>query len=66
MAADEFDFGFAIEHMRKDLGIAIAEAKRRDADVTVTEQVDGYYEEVMAMGGARWDTSALIRRINGD
>ncbi len=65
MAADEFDFGFAIEHMRKDLGIAIAEAKRRGADVTITEQVDGYYEEVMAMGGTRWDTSALIRRING-
>lgn len=63
MAADEFEFGFAVEHMRKDLGIAIAEAKRRGADVTVTEQVDGYYADVIAMGGERWDTSSLLRRL---
>lgn len=63
MAADEFDFGFAVEHMRKDLGIAIAEAKRRGADVTVTEQVNGYYADIMQMDGQRWDTSSLIRRL---
>lgn len=64
MAADEFEFGFAVEHMRKDLGIAIAEAKRRGADVTITEQVDSYYADIMEMDGSRWDTSSLIRRIN--
>ena len=63
MAADEFEFGFAIEHMRKDLGIAIAEAERRGVDVSLTKQVDGYYAELMDMGGQRWDTSALIRRL---
>ncbi len=63
MAADQFEFGFAVEHMRKDLGIAIAEAKRRGADVTITEQVDGYYADIIAMGGDRWDTSSLIRRL---
>ncbi|MEM7763911.1 MAG: NAD(P)-dependent oxidoreductase [Pseudomonadota bacterium] len=64
MAAREFDHGFAIEWMRKDLGFALAEATRNGAALPVTELVDGFYEEVVAAGGARWDTSALVTRFD--
>ena len=63
MAAGEFEFGFAIDWMRKDLAIALEEARERGLELPVTELVDGYYAEVQAQGGARQDTSALIRHL---
>lgn len=63
MAAGEFDFGFAIDWMRKDLAIALAEAKAHGLDLPVTALVDGFYAEVQASGGGRQDTSALIRHL---
>ncbi len=63
MSHDEFDFGFAVDWMRKDLGIAIDAAEKVGADVTMTKQIDGYYKDVQAMGGNRWDTSSLIKRL---
>lgn len=65
MARDEFDFGFAIDWMRKDLGLALDEARRNGAALPVTALVDQFYAEVQAMGGARQDTSALVRRLPG-
>jgi 3-hydroxyisobutyrate dehydrogenase len=64
MAADKFDFGFAVDWMRKDLGICIAEAKRNGAHLPVTALIDQFYSEVQAMGGKRWDTSSLIARLD--
>lgn len=63
MAIDEFDFGFAIDWMRKDLGIAMDEAARMGVVLPVTEQVDAAYATIQADGGARQDTSALIRSL---
>jgi 3-hydroxyisobutyrate dehydrogenase len=63
MAEDKFDFGFAIDWMRKDLGLALAEAERNGADLSMTALVDSYYAEVVEMGGGRQDTSALVRRL---
>jgi 3-hydroxyisobutyrate dehydrogenase len=63
MVKDEFDFGFAIDWMRKDLGLAMAEAKENGSTLPLTALVDQFYAEVQAMGGSRQDTSALIRRI---
>jgi 3-hydroxyisobutyrate dehydrogenase-like beta-hydroxyacid dehydrogenase len=63
MVADKFDFGFAIEWMVKDLGIALEEAERLGVPTPVTTIVNGYYEELAASGDARSDTSALIRRL---
>jgi len=63
MVKDEFEFGFAVDWMRKDLGICLAEAARNGASLPVTKIVDGYYEEVQAMGGNRWDTSSLMARL---
>jgi 3-hydroxyisobutyrate dehydrogenase-like beta-hydroxyacid dehydrogenase len=63
MVAGEFEFGFAVEWMRKDLKIALQEAGRNGADLAMTEVVDGYYADVEDMGGSRWDTSSLIRRL---
>jgi 3-hydroxyisobutyrate dehydrogenase len=63
MAAGEFDFGFAIDWMRKDLAIALAEAQAHGIELPVTAQVDSYYAEVQAGGGGRQDTSALIRHL---
>ncbi len=63
MAAGEFDFGFAVDWMRKDLAIALAEAQAAGLKLPVTAQVDGYYAQVQAMGGGRQDTSALIRHL---
>ncbi|MBU6241523.1 MAG: NAD(P)-dependent oxidoreductase [Acidobacteria bacterium] len=63
MARDEFNFGFAVEWMRKDLGFCLEEARRNGAKLPVTELVDGFYAEVEAMGGRRWDTSSLIARL---
>ena len=63
MAQGEFDFGFAVEGMRKDLAICIAEAARNGAALPVTEIVDGYYAEIVERGGRRWDTSSLMYRL---
>jgi 3-hydroxyisobutyrate dehydrogenase len=63
MDAGEFDFGFAVDWMRKDLAIALAEAKELGVELPVTELIDGYYAEVQQMGGGRQDTSSLIRRL---
>ena len=63
MAADSFDFGFAIDWMRKDLGLALDVAKANGASLELTTLVDGWYTQVQAMGGGRQDTSALVRRI---
>ena len=63
MARREYDFGFAVDWMRKDLGIAIEEAARNGADLSVTKLVDSYYSEVQNLGGHRWDTSSLIERL---
>ena len=63
MSEDKFDFGFAIDWMRKDLGLALAEAERNGAQLPMTELVDSYYADVVGMGGGRQDTSALVRRL---
>ena len=63
MARGEFDFGFAVEWMRKDLGICLAEARRNGAQLPVTALVDQFYAEIMAQGGRRWDTSSLVHRL---
>ena len=63
MVNDQFEFGFAVEWMRKDLKIALDEAARNGATLEMTALVDRYYKEVQEMGGARWDTSSLIRRL---
>ncbi len=63
MIDDKFDFGFAVDWMRKDLKIAMDEAKNNGSLLPVTELVDKFYGEVQAMGGNRWDTSSLIKRF---
>jgi len=63
MNAGQFDFGFAVDWMRKDLSICLAEARRNGASLPVTALVDQFYGEVQALGGARWDTSSLIARL---
>ena len=63
MIEDKFDFGFAVDWMRKDLKIAMDEAKNNGSLLPVTELVDKYYGEVQGMGGNRWDTSSLIKRF---
>jgi len=63
MIDDKFEFGFAVDWMRKDLKIAMEEAKNNGSLLPVTELVDKYYSEVQKMGGNRWDTSSLIRRF---
>ena len=63
MVADRFDFGFAVDWMRKDLGLVLEEAKRNGARLPVTALVDQFYADVQHMGGNRWDTSSLIKRL---
>ncbi len=60
MIASQFDFGFAVDWMRKDLAICLAEARRNGAHLPVSALVDQFYSEVQKMGGRRWDTSSLI------
>ncbi len=63
MVDDQFDFGFAVDWMRKDLSLVLDEARRNGAQMPVTALVDQFYAEVQALGGRRWDTSSLIRRL---
>jgi 3-hydroxyisobutyrate dehydrogenase len=63
MIDDKFDFGFAVDWMRKDLKIAMDEAKNNGSLLPVTELVDKYYDDVQKLGGNRWDTSSLIKRL---
>ncbi len=63
MAEDRFDFGFAVDWMRKDLGIVLATGNKIGASLPVTALVDQFYKDVQAMGGGRWDTSSLIKRL---
>ena len=65
MLEERFDFGFAVDWMRKDLGLVLDEARRNGAQLPVTALVDQFYAEVQALGGQRWDTSSLIRRLRG-
>jgi 3-hydroxyisobutyrate dehydrogenase len=64
MARREFDFGFAVEWMRKDLGICLDEARRNGSVLPITSLIDQFFGEVVAMGGKRWDTSSLIARLD--
>ena len=63
MLAGEYEHGFAVDWMRKDLGMVLAQAARMGLELPVTELVDGFYAEVQAMGGSRWDTSSLFARM---
>jgi 3-hydroxyisobutyrate dehydrogenase len=63
MIDDRFDFGFAVDWMRKDLGLVLDEARRNGARVPVTALVDQFYADVQALGGSRWDTSSLVKRL---
>ena len=63
MIDDKFDFGFAVDWMRKDLKIALEEAKKNNSLLPITEIVDQYYRDVQKLGGSRWDTSSLIKRL---
>jgi len=63
MLKDEFEFGFAVDWMRKDLGICLEECEKNGAELPITRIVNEYYGEVQKMGGGRWDTSSLIRRL---
>jgi 3-hydroxyisobutyrate dehydrogenase len=64
MHAREFDFGFAVDWMRKDLAICFEEAAANGAQLPVTRMIDTYYADVQALGGNRWDTSSLIARLD--
>ena len=66
MLADKFDFGFAVDWMRKDLGLVLDEARRNGARLPVTALVDQFYADLQACGGGRWDTSSLLRRLTAD
>ena len=63
MVDDEFDFGFAVDWVRKDLGIVLSEADNNGSQMPMTALIDQFYKEVQAMGGGRWDTSSLIKRL---
>jgi len=63
MVDDQFDFGFAVDWMRKDLGLVLSESRRNGASLPVTALVDQFYADIQKMGGGRWDTSSLIRRL---
>ncbi|WP_151705322.1 NAD(P)-dependent oxidoreductase [Nitrincola alkalilacustris] len=66
MLKGEFDFGFAVDWMRKDLGIALNEARSNGAQLPVTALVDQFYADIQAQGGGRWDTSSLVKRLSKD
>ena len=63
MTQNHYEHGFAVDHMRKDLQITIEEAHKQGATVEITELIDGYYRDIQDMGGNRWDTSSLLKRL---
>jgi 3-hydroxyisobutyrate dehydrogenase-like beta-hydroxyacid dehydrogenase len=63
MIENVFDFGFAVDWMRKDLGLCLEEAKRNGAALPVTALIDQFYSDIQRAGGQRWDTSSLIKRL---
>ena len=65
MLQDHYDHGFAVDHMRKDLELVIKEANKKDINVDLTEIVNNYYKDIQGMGGNRWDTSSLLKRLKG-
>ena len=66
MLDDHFDHGFAVDWMRKDLGICLDTANENGASLPVTALVDQFYKDVQKMGGGRWDTSALFKRLQNN
>jgi 3-hydroxyisobutyrate dehydrogenase len=64
MTAGQFDFGFAVDWMRKDLSICLEEARKNGSNLPVAALVDQFFSEVQAMGGRRWDTSSLVARLD--
>lgn len=66
MLSGDYEHGFAVDWMRKDLAIVLDEAKRNNTSLALTEQVDQYYADVQGMGGGRWDTSSLLARLEGE
>jgi len=63
MLKDEYDHGFAVDFMRKDLCIAINEAKKKNFQLEIVELVDNFYKDIQDMKGSRWDTSSLLKRL---
>ena len=63
MSLGNYDHGFAVDHMRKDLKIAIDEAEKKGADIEITKLIDGFYKDIQDLGGNRWDTSSLLKRL---
>ena len=63
---DRYDHGFAVDHMRKDLKIALEEAQKQGASLEITKLIDGYYKDIQDMGGNRWDTSSLLKRLQNN
>lgn len=63
MSLDDYGHGFAVDHMRKDLKIAIEEAEKKGALIEITKLIDGFYKDIQDMGGNRWDTSSLLKRL---
>ena len=66
MSQDHYDHGFAVDHMRKDLKIAIQEAEKQGASLEITKLIDSFYEDIQKMGGSRWDTSSLLKRLQNN
>ena len=63
MSLNDYEHGLAVDHMRKDLKIAIDEAEKKGADVEITKIIDSFYKDIQDMGGNRWDTSSLLKRL---
>ena len=63
MSLGDYAHGFAVDHMRKDLKIAIEEAEKKGADIEITKLIDGFYKDIQDLGGNRWDTSSLLKRL---
>ena len=66
MSQDHYDHGFAVDHMRKDLKIAMQEAEKQGVSLEITKLIDGFYEDIQKMGGSRWDTSSLLKRLQNN
>jgi 3-hydroxyisobutyrate dehydrogenase-like beta-hydroxyacid dehydrogenase len=63
MLNNEYDFGFAVDLMRKDLDIVLKQAKKMNTELEITDLVNNFYKEIQKLGGGRWDTSSLLKRI---